>query len=152
MIMSDKIIPNKLFFEQVEEMLLQGKQVRIKVHGVSMMPTIRNGRDSVTIEPIAKRGKISLYDIVLFCYNGTHILHRVVAIDGDRVTTRGDGSYYAEEQCNDRDIVGVVTLIHKANGKVVNPYSSFCKLYAKLWSSLPAPLRRLSLRILKKIL
>lgn len=151
-VMTEKIIPNALFFAQIEESLQHGKSVRFKVNGVSMSPIIRNGEDSVTVVPISEWGMLELYNIILFKYNGVHILHRVIAIsDNSTILTRGDGSYYAEEQCTLKEVVGVVSAIHRYGGKTINPNSSGYRLYARVWHGLPAFMRRFFLKVLRRL-
>lgn len=160
--MLNKVVPNKLFFAHVEDELKHGRSVRFVVNGVSMTPIIRSGHDSVTVVPLSKWGELKRHNIILFKYHGEHILHRVIAIKpmgkGDSsnevlIETRGDGSYYAQEQCLLGDVIGVVTAIHKGKLKrSINPNSRTLRLYARLWHSMPGFFRRFSLKVLKRIL
>lgn len=153
--MAEKIISNDLFFAWVSQELKQGRPVRFKLNGTSMFPLLRNGKDYVTISPIKGESQISKYDIVLFEYEGRHILHRIIGMadNNGEYRLRGDGSYYAEESCHYCDILGVVTLIyHGESSKAINPNSKGLLLYARLWHSMPGALRRFALKVLKRIL
>ena len=82
----DKLtVNNDIFFAQTIEFLKAGKQVTIPVHGYSMMPTIRNLRDSVILEGVeggtpegAPRRKVRTGDIVLFRFHERYLLHRII--------------------------------------------------------------------------
>ena len=100
-------IPNSLFFNEVEAILAEGREVRIRMRGNSMLPLLRSDRDTVVLTPIAAYGAAAAQaapgsaaagrpeagekhgtglealragDIVLFRHRGRHILHRIVRI------------------------------------------------------------------------
>lgn len=102
-------VKNEIFFAAVEEQLKAGESVRITLVGTSMSPTLIEG-DVLTLESVSNTPAIG--DIVLFRYRGTHLLHRVVAMDGDAYTMRGDNCIY-EENCRREDIVGRVVEVEK---------------------------------------
>lgn len=102
-------VKNEIFFAAVEEQLRAGESVRIILVGTSMSPTLIEG-DVLTLEPVSSTPAIG--DIVLFRYRGTHLLHRVVAMDGDAYTMRGDNCIY-NENCRLDDIVGRVVEVEK---------------------------------------
>lgn len=153
--MGEKIVPNELFFAWVAEELKQGKSVKFKVNGTSMLPLIRSEKDFVTVTPINRETSVSKYDIVLFKYNDRHVLHRIIGLaDGNgKFRLRGDGSYFAEESCTYSDILGVVTQIYRGEStRAINPHSRTLRLYARLWHSMPGFFRRFALKVLKRIL
>ena len=43
------LLPNELFFEQVEAVLAEGQLVQIRMKGHSMRPLLRNDRDRVVV-------------------------------------------------------------------------------------------------------
>lgn len=47
------LLSNRLFFEQVEQMLAEGHDVQIRMKGHSMRPLLRNERDIAVLTPIA---------------------------------------------------------------------------------------------------
>lgn len=47
------LLSNRLFFEQVEQMLAEGHEVQIRMKGHSMRPLLRNERDIAVLTPIA---------------------------------------------------------------------------------------------------
>ena len=81
------------------ESLKEGKVITLVPQGISMQPFIRGGEDRVYL---MKMEKVELGDIVLVNYHGKHVLHRVYAIDGEQITTMGDGNLKGTEQVAER--------------------------------------------------
>lgn len=77
-ILSKRIIPNDLFFEQVKERLNAGQKVKIPVAGKSMEPFLQNG-DLVVLKKFEEKDLIN-GKIVLAYFNNAYVLHRVVKI------------------------------------------------------------------------
>ena len=72
----DKIVlPNEVFLEEVAVLLDEGREVTLSPKGSSMLPFIREGRDSVVLrkEPAVHKG-----DIVLVRLPGRYVLHRII--------------------------------------------------------------------------
>lgn len=142
------LLPNQLFFEQVEAMLAEGREVQIRMKGHSMRPLLRSERDQVVLSPCTDPARLQPGDIVLFRTYGRHILHRIVRRDGDRLTLAGDGNYRITEQCTTRDVIGVATRAIRASGRTVGFDSPGWRLRSRLWLSIPPWLRRQLLRVL----
>lgn len=142
------LLPNQLFFEQVEAMLAEGREVQIRMKGHSMRPLLRSERDQVVLSPCTAPARLQPGDIVLFRTYGRHILHRIVRRDGDRLTLAGDGNYRITEQCTTRDVVGVATRAIRASGRTVGFDSPGWRLRSRLWLSIPPWLRQQLLRVL----
>ena len=62
--------------------LTAGETVTIHPRGSSMEPLIKSGQE-VILEPV--RGRLEVDDIVLARVNGQLYLHKVLAVDGQRV-------------------------------------------------------------------
>lgn len=69
--------------QQIAERLQAGESVTCTLKGNSMTPIIRSG-DTVTIEPVDITD-ISKGDIVFCKVRGRYYLHKVTAIQGDRL-------------------------------------------------------------------
>lgn len=118
---SCKKIPNSVFFDEVEDRVRSGQDVKIMVKGVSMSPTFLDGRDFVVVSPIEK--KLRRGDIVLFHIGDSVHLHRIIHIyKGTRVENagiesrdsrvlkiRGDGCYSPFEVVSVENPFAVVT-------------------------------------------
>lgn len=146
--MTNKIIvPNVILLSEVERMLKEGKQVTLRAKGNSMLPFIRNGRDSVMLT-----GKFQLQkgDIVLAKTNqGTFVLHRIIRLNEQTITLMGDGNLRGTETCERKDVFGKVTTILK-NGKTINPYNPWNSWKSVCWIKL-LPLRRYLLAIYRRL-
>ena len=143
-----KTLANDIFFAQVESEIAAGRNVRFRVKGNSMYPLLRDGKDEVTLSPLTCNP--SVYDIVLFRYRGKHILHRIISIEGDTYTIQGDGIYISCEKCTRKDIIGVVTQIHKKNGLEINTSWGLFRFNSWCWYKLFF-MRRFILAVLRKI-
>lgn len=103
-------VDNETYFALVEEQLAVGGQVKIPLVGTSMQPTLLAG-DVIILE---KAHEVAMGDVVLFHYEGRHLLHRIIAIDGDRYTMRGDSCIFCET-VNREDIVAKMVSVEKKN-------------------------------------
>ena len=93
------------------ESLQEGKLIAIVPQGISMLPFIEGGVDQVFL---LKKEKVTVGDIVLVEYKGKHILHRVYAIDGEKVILMGDGNLEGTEEVMVEEVMGtVVEIVHK---------------------------------------
>ncbi|KUG10427.1 hypothetical protein BEI02_16865 [Elizabethkingia sp. HvH-WGS333] len=105
-ILSKRIIPNDLFFEQVKERLNAGQKVKIPVAGKSMEPFLQNG-DLVVLKRFEENDLVN-GKIVLAYFNNAYVLHRIVRIREDTVTLAGDGNIQQVEIITNKDILAVV--------------------------------------------
>uniref|UniRef100_UPI003FF0184B S26 family signal peptidase n=1 Tax=Alistipes shahii TaxID=328814 RepID=UPI003FF0184B len=142
------LLPNQLFFAEVEAMLAEGREVQIRMKGHSMRPLLRSERDQVVLTPCADPARLQPGDVVLFRCCGRHILHRIVRRDGERLTLAGDGNYRIMEQCTTRDVAGIAVRVIRASGRVVGCDSPGWQLRSRLWLAIPPWLRRQVLRVL----
>lgn len=113
-------IDNTIFFALVEEQLREGRSVRMSLKGVSMLPTLR-AEDVLTLVPL--KGEAAVGDVVLFRYGGCHIVHRVVAREGDVYTMQGDNNY-STETVGRADILARVVEVEKAGGRHIRTDSA----------------------------
>ena len=98
----------------IRELFAKGQSVKIYPRGVSMVPTLVEGRDSVTLTAFG--GKLKRFEIVLFQRtDGTYVLHRVVRM-GQSYTFLGDAQQMLEGGISDKQIVAVATQICR-NGR-----------------------------------
>ena len=138
-----KIIGDDCFFEAIGSLLGEGREVVFTPKGNSMLPFIRNGRDSVAVrKPSAP---LEVGDIVLVKIGSRYIMHRIIALDGENMTLMGDGNICGKEKCTTSDVIAIVTEIQKENGKVVKPGK------ARFWRAL-RPVRRYLLAFYKRVI
>ena len=147
--MGEKLtIPNSVFFSEVESHLREGKSVVIPVKGYSMLPFIRDGRDSVEL---CSKVELEVGDIALARLgNGHFVLHRIWEIEGERVILMGDGNISGKEVCSRGDIIGVASKIFRGK-KVIDCASAAYVRNVKIWRRL-LPVRRYILAIYRRLI
>ena len=122
------------------ESLKEGKVVAIVPQGISMLPFIKGGEDCVYL---LKKDKVEVGDIVLVDYHGKHLLHRVYAIDAERITLMGDGNLEGSEQVTESEILGTAVEVVRPNGCHYQPKKAW------LWRKL-LPIRKYLLKLHRK--
>ncbi len=92
--------------QTIEEVLLtHGKYIGPTV-GVSMLPMLKNRRDTIVVAP--KTERLKRLDVALYRRGEAYVLHRVLQpIDGGYVI-RGDNCY-ADEKVPEDAVIGVLT-------------------------------------------
>lgn len=146
--MKKLVLPNEIFFNEVERLLSQGTSVTIMTKGNSMLPFIIGERDSVILKPY---GEPRVGDIALaHLENGTYVLHRIISIsETGIVTLMGDGNISGTEHCHVNRLCGkTVTVIR--NGRKHNPDSRTWVIMSSVWRSL-LPVRRYLLAIYRRV-
>ncbi|MCR5424033.1 MAG: VanZ family protein [Bacteroidales bacterium] len=108
------VLPNEVVFAEVEERIARGERVTIPLKGRSMEPLLREGC-FVELSPV--EGGVRKNDVVLIRYCGQHILHRVVHVSGDHITTQGDNSPVIEHVMAD-DVVARLSRVEDEHGEV----------------------------------
>ncbi|MBQ7269057.1 MAG: S24/S26 family peptidase [Bacteroidales bacterium] len=144
------ILPNAELLGEVVRLLAAGKEVILSTKGASMMPFIHTNRDSVML---VRRDRLQVGDIALGeIARGRYVLHRIAAIDGEKVTLRGDGNLRGTERCRLDHIYGVATQIIRPDGKTIDAESPRFKRRARRWNALPVPVRHVFLALYRRML
>ncbi len=131
----------------IREQLDGGASARIRPRGVSMLPMIREGRDSVVLSSLPE--KLKKYDVILYQRrNGQYVLHRLIKV-GESYTFLGDNQFVAEKGIERDQLIAKVSLFYRGEkAKSVNSLSY--KLYCRLWHY-SRPVRRLCKTIVSTI-
>ena len=126
---------------QIPQLLEEGKVVILKrVKGISMLPFIRGGVDSVKLRKVEG---LKVGHIVLAVFKGRPIVHRVIAINGNKVTLMGDGNLQGTERGDVSEVLGIVDEIITPSGHRHKPGNG------RLWYRL-LPVRKYLLKVYKK--
>ncbi len=163
-------LSSRIFFEQVEALLTEGREVQIRMRGHSMRPLLRDGRDTAVVAPLVRtaaqqpdtprigaghptpmpivdmRPTLRRGDVVLFRCGDCHILHRIVHRCGDDFVLAGDGNYRITERCRTADILARLERVVRPSGRTIECRSLRWRLQSRLWLALPSGLRRFLLR------
>ena len=102
---------------KINEALAKGQTFSFMPNGISMLPTIVGGRDTVTIAK--PTNKLKKFDIILYRRkSGQFVLHRIIDLDGDGYILCGDNEVYPEKNIEQNQIIGVVTR-YTRKGKII---------------------------------
>lgn len=102
-----KELPNEVLLGMARDDIRRGHTATIPVKGYSMRPFLEHCRDKVKL---IRPDRIAVGDAVLAEISpGHYVLHRIIYIDGPRLTLMGDGNVRGTEHCTRADVAGVVT-------------------------------------------
>ena len=129
----------------MRETLAAGKSVKFSPRGRSMLPMLREGRDSVVLSPV--EGPLKKYDLPLYQRgDGKYILHRIVGTgtrDGQLIyTCMGDNQLVLEYGVTQEQMIAVVTGFYRG-GRLHSVNEKGYKLYCRLWYQARRVLRKL---------
>ncbi len=145
--MHKKVIPNDELLGEVGKLVAEGEKVTIMTKGSSMLPFIKGERDSVLL---VKPSEPAVGMIVLAQVGkGAYVLHRIIAVDGDKVTLMGDGNIRGCERCRKKDVVAQAVRILRPD-KEIDCLSRGHLVKARVWRSL-LPLRRWILAVMRRL-
>ena len=134
--------------EEVIRLVREGVSVTLLVNGNSMLPFIIGGKESVILQ---KPEQLIVGDVVLAWADGyRYVVHRIICIEGDRVTLMGDGNLIGTEHCTLNDIKAVATHVVDARVRIHYIYNRWRKSAAKMWFRL-RPMRRYLLAIYRRL-
>lgn len=127
-------VPNEFLLGEVKALICNGHDVTLRVRGVSMRPFLEDRRDKIVLtRPETVRvGDAVLAEIAL----GKYVYHRVISIENEKVTLKGDGNVYGTEQCHIEHIVAV-TKAFMRNGRSYSPQGKAWRWYSALWPKCP---------------
>lgn len=106
--------------------------VSFSSHGTSMMPMLRDGKDSIDL--IKKPDKIRKYDVIFYKRDDGHfVLHRVVKVCKDNTfILRGDNQYIKEKGVRYDNVIAILKSFTR-KGKKYNVNQFKYKLYSHFW-------------------
>ena len=114
----------------IQEQLDAGKNVKFKPRGVSMLPMLRQGIDSVVLSPVPK--KLKKYDLPLYRRkSGQFVLHRIVKV-GESYTCIGDNQFVYEPGLRHEQMIGLVTSFYRDQKEISVTAISY-RLYCRVW-------------------
>lgn len=116
-----------------EEYLRKYHTLTYKNVGVSMLPLLKQGRDSFTVREVKQGESCKLWDVVLY-KRGTdqYVLHRIIKVYDDSYDILGDNCIGIERGILKTDVLGVMTdFTHK--GKQYKTDDRRYRLYVWLW-------------------
>lgn len=129
----------------IQEVLSSGGSFRMTITGTSNLPTLRGGRDDVTISQIT--GPLQKYDLPLYRRDsGQYTLHRIISVQADGTyTCCGDHQFRPEPGIRQDQLIGVVTELCR-KGRAFSAESRGYRTWVRIWCKL-LPCRRFLLRV-----
>ena len=115
----------------IREVLASDGEFRLYPHGTSMLPLLRQGRDSVALRQLdspIQKGDILFYQRP----DGSFVLHRVRAVTPESLTLIGDNQTLPEHGVSPDWVIGRVTRIFRDDKEVICD-GFWYNLYLKLW-------------------
>ena len=138
------------YFEIVAESIRRvanDERVTLPVNGHSMLPFVVGWRDCVILQ---KPRQPKVGDVVVAWVEGRrYVLHRIIRIDGERVTLMGDGNLRGTETCTLSDVKALATHVVDVKGRTHDLYSKRLRWAAKVWWNI-RPVRRYLLAIYRR--
>ncbi len=74
--------------------------------GISMLPMLKNRRDTIVVRPCTER--LKRLDVALYKRGNEYVLHRVIEPQDGVYLIRGDNTY-VDEFIPEKDVIGVLT-------------------------------------------
>jgi hypothetical protein len=96
-----------------------------------------------------KDADVAPLDIVLAKVGRTYVIHRIIKIDGDRITLMGDGNICGTEQCGRDEVIAKAVRIIKGK-KQIDCTGRCHRAKASIWRWF-LPVRRYLLAIYRRI-
>ena len=124
----------------IREVLSSGGEFRLYPHGVSMLPLLRQGRDSVALRQLDRPPRKQ--DILFYQRkDGSYILHRVKKVTAGGMILWGDHQYKPEHGITEDMVIGYAAKVFRDEHEL-DFHSLPYRVYLWLWQfkAIRAPL------------
>lgn len=145
---TERKLPSKVVIPEIVKLVNDGYNVTLLLRGRSMRPFLEDGRDKALLTKVdnPKIGDPILAEVRPNFY----VLHRIVGIDGDKITLRGDGNIGCE-YCKREDFRASIVGFYRKNRTSLDRIDGWkWKTYSWLWMTL-SPMRRYLLAFHRRI-
>ena len=140
-------VPVSYYEELIREVLASGGEFRLYPHGTSMLPLIRQGRDSVALRQLDRPAQA--LDILFNQRDdGSFILHRVKEVTPEGLTLWGDNQIMLEHGVTENQIIGYAARVFRSE-REINLEGLYYRAYLWLWKK--PILRRMILTVLWQV-
>lgn len=123
--------------DNIELLVPVGQSFELHVKGYSMLPMLGFGDDVIIVRRIDAEehivGRIAMFRGA----QNQIIVHRVLSVTNGVVVLQGDGNIIQTEECQRGEIIGVVDMVRRASGKVIDCTTPRWQRRERLWLSLP---------------
>lgn len=141
-------IPNSILLPEIVRLLDEGHTVTLRLKGFSMRPFLEDNRDKALL---TKAVDPQVGDPVLAQVDdGRFVLHRIISIEGEDVTLRGDGNL-GTEHCLLENVRGaVIGFYRKGHETLDRTDGRKWQVYSWWWTHL-YPIRRWLLAFYRRL-
>ena len=124
----------------IREQTAEGRRVSgIPFRGTSMLPLLRQGKDTVEVSPLPPR--LKKMDLPIYRMpSGKIVMHRVVADKGEWYLCNGD-NLLTFERVPHEDMIALVTAVYRGDKRIPVTAASY-RVYSAVWHY-SRPLRHL---------
>ena len=139
---------NAQLLPEVVKLLEEGHTVTLRLRGNSMRPFLEDNRDRALLVKAThpRTGDPVLAEIS----PGHYVLHRIISINNDQVTLRGDGNL-RNENCMISDVkASVIGFYRKGRDTLDYTNGRKWRIYSFVWTHL-YPIRRYLLAIYRRV-
>lgn len=115
----------------LRERLAAGQTVRyLPFRGVSMLPMLRQGKDSVELSPLPQR--LKKYDLPVYQYpSGKVVMHRIVDVREDHYICLGDNLTQLETIYPEQ-MIALVSAFKRGDKRISVDALSY-RIYSRIW-------------------
>lgn len=146
--MNQITISNDILIPEVARNVAEGHTVTLPLKGNSMRPFLEDGRDKALLTMV---GDIQVGDpVIAQTTDGRYVLHRIIRIDGDEITLRGDGNLGIEHCLRENVLCSVLGFYRKGRKTLDRCDGRKWRTYSWLWMRL-YPIRRYLLAAYRRI-
>jgi signal peptidase I len=127
-----RVISNEDYFSEVQRILAEGKEVRIRIKGNSMLPFIKDG-DTVLLR--SYRGEtLALGCNILAKDKDKFVFHRFVGKKNDQYILAGDGNLVLREYVGAKDIIAIAYMHYpQVGGATIDIDRNWARLRGLGW-------------------
>ena len=126
----EKELPLEQMMPLIREQLTRQCSVRLSPRGTSMLPMLRQGRDSVVLSPLPER--LRKYDLPLYQRDdGQYVLHRVVKAEQE-YTCMGDNQFTPEYPVRHEQMIALVTAFYRED-RMIRCDALGYRMYCRFW-------------------
>ncbi len=127
----------------IEEILIERGAYIGPTVGVSMLPMLKNRRDTIVVK--AKTERLKPLDVALYKRGESYILHRVLTVTDSGYIIRGDNCY-ADEIVPEEDVLGVLTEFFRKDKHYDCTDEQYLRYVHKRLKTYPARRKRILLK------
>ena len=143
---NENFIEGEELMQLVREQVALGQVIRyLPFRGKSMLPMLREGKDSVELSPLPE--KLKKYDLPVYQYpSGKDVMHRVVDVKDGYYVCNGD-NLLQMEKIYPEQLIAIVTAFTR-NGKRIEVTDRGYMAYCRFWCAV-RPIRHFARRVLR---